>query len=283
MVTALLLAAALAADDPPTEEAPSAKDAPAPEPSEPEPPAPPAPAGPAEYEVIVYGELQVARAREAVVQQLSEMGYDAEVIDMGDHVVYRHEAPWYGEVVLYDDGWMQVKRQPLRVEGKQMPWARLNSPGAWAGCLVWPWLCLRLSGATYSERKWLARESATVDVLAPKVQHYGDKIADLATSRKVDGLPERMTALWERGAPISGSGPELQTAAERRQALFDYWYSRTDTEWGEAVREAVESFCRAVVQTSDHPFTEAELDAYAAMLPERPFLRAPPHFAEEDR
>ena len=250
---------------------------PPPEPAPPEAPAPveePAPAeGPApSEEVVVYGELLVEQARAEVIEKLEELGYDAEVVDRGDHVVYRHADAWYGEVVLYDDGWMQVKRQPLRVEGRRMPWAKQDSPGAWAGCLIWPWLCLRTSGATYGARKWRSRETMTVDEMQPKVQAYGDRIADLASSRKVEGLPDRLLALWEQGTPLS-EGPVLATPAERRRALYDFWASRTDTPWGQEVKDAVEAFCRGVVQHSDAPFTEDELASFRSMSPDRPFLQ----------
>lgn len=233
---------------------------------------PPAEAPPAEpYEVIVYGELLVEQARAAVVQKLDELGYEAEVVDRGDHVVYRHANAWYGEVVLYDDGWVQVKRQPLRVEGRKMPWAAQDSPGAWAGCVIWPWLCLRTSGATYGTRKWRSRETMTVDEIDAEARTYADRIADLATSRKIESLPDRLVALWEKGVPLV-PGPVLATPEERRRALFAYWASRTDTAWGHEVQGAVEAFCRGVVQHSDHPFTEAELEALRATAPERPFL-----------
>jgi hypothetical protein len=245
---------------------------------EPEEPAPvePAPVEPApgesSYEVIVYGELLVEQARQKVVERMEELGYTAEVIDRGDHVVYRHEAPWHGEVLLYDDGWMQVKRQPLYVEGRGMPWAKRNTPVAWAGCVLWPWLCLKTSGATFSHRKWLGLETRTVDALAPDVREWGDRVADLATTHTVDALPDKLTALWERGVPLQGAGPVLQTAAERRAALHAFWASRTDTVWGHEVQEAVEAFCRAVVQTSEAPFLPEELAAYAAEHPGRVFL-----------
>lgn len=244
-----------------------------------EPPAPePEPAASDDdepYEIIVYGEMLVEAARRKVVERLEEMGYDEVVIDRGDYVVYRHEAPWYGEVFLYDDGWMQVKRQPLHVEGRKMPWADRNEPLAWAGCLIWPWLCVRTSGATFSQRKWRGLESRTVDELAPDVRLYGDRVADLATGRKVDELPEKLMRLWTEGIPIDSTSPpgtRLQSEAERRDALYRYWESRTETVWGAEVQRAVEGFCRAVVQTSDHPFTEEELARYAAAHPARPFL-----------
>ncbi|MEQ1564746.1 MAG: hypothetical protein ABMA64_03825 [Myxococcota bacterium] len=222
------------------------------------------------YEVIVYGELRVKQAHDALIEQLAEMGYDGQVLDLGNHTVYRHDSPWKGEVVVYDDGWMQVRRQPFYVEGVELPWAKRNSPVAWAGCLIWPWACLKLSGSTYGERKWRQVEDEAAFELDPKLRVWGDRIADLAVDRKVEALPDRLTLLWRDGAPLD-DGPVLATPAERRRALFEFWASRTDTVWGREVQRAVEAFCRAEVQTSEHPFTPEELASFAALHPEPVF------------
>jgi hypothetical protein len=226
----------------------------------------------ASEEIIVYGEQRVAQARQAVVAELSELGYGAEVVDRGDFVVYRNEDAWKGEVVLHDDGWVRVKRQPLRVEGRQMPWARLNSPGAWAGCFVWPWLCVRWTGATLSHRRWMGVEKRTTTEIDPQVRELGDRVADLAVAHTVQDLPAQLEALWTNGTPLSGEGT-LATYEERRAALLDYWGSRTDTVWGDEVKRAVEAFVYGVVQSSDHPFTTEELDAFDAAHPGTPFPR----------
>ena len=215
-------------------------------------------------EVVVYGELRVEQARRAVIEELEDAGYDHEVLDLGDRVVYRHAAPWKGEVVLFDDGFAEVRRQPLHAEGVGMPWAKKNSPLAWAGCLIWPWACIRYYGATVSDRKWRATETRPVQRVAPKVRDWGDRIADLSIDRKVEGLPDMLEALWLEGRPLSGRGDALATYRERRAALLAFYGSRTDTTWGRQVQGAVMGFVRAVVQRSDHPFTEAEVAAAAA-------------------
>lgn len=226
----------------------------------------------ASEEIVVYGELRVEQARAAVVAQLEDLGYDGEVVDRGDYVVYRSEAAWQGEVLLHDDGWVRVKRQALRVEGKAMPWAKTNTPGAWAGCFVWPWLCVRSSGATVSHRRWIGVERRTTSAIDPSVRTLGDRVADLAVARTVDALPSRLEALWVDGTPLEGDGT-LATWRERRAALLAYWASRTDTTWGMDVRRAIEAFVYGVVQKSDHPFTETELDAFDAEHPSTPFPR----------
>ncbi|MBX2797843.1 MAG: hypothetical protein KTR31_09250 [Myxococcales bacterium] len=215
-------------------------------------------------EVTVYGEMLVEQARQAVVEELEELGFDHDVIEMADRVVYRHVEPWRGEVVLFDDGWMQVKRQPLQVEGREVPWAKRNTPLAWAGCLIYPWACLRVNGVMVGQRKWRARETLTVTAVQPKVEVWSDRVADLAVGRKVEALPQLLEALWLEGRPIDGTLQRLLTYRDRRAALLDFWSTRTETAWGHEVRRAVEGFCRAVVQSSDHPFLPRELERFNA-------------------
>jgi hypothetical protein len=221
----------------------------------------PTPEPPPPEEIVIYGELRVQQARERVERLLEDMGYAGSVVDEGDHVVWRHVEPWKGEVVLWDDGWMQVRRQPFRVEGARTPWAETDSALAWAGCLVWPWLCVKLGGGMVGHRKWLGVETRTVDLVHGPVEEWGDRIADLATERTLDALPPRLEALWATGVPLDG-GPPLPTPAARRAALRDYYLTRTDTVWGEAVREAVRAFVFGVVQSSDAPYAEPELAVF---------------------
>ncbi|MCB9696400.1 MAG: hypothetical protein H6738_06445 [Alphaproteobacteria bacterium] len=235
-------------------------------------PAPaPEPAADADEEIVVYGELQVEQARQQVIQDLAELGFTDEVTRLGDRTIYRTAARrGRGRWCCSTTAGCGVKRQPLRVEGRPMPWAKLDSPGAWLGCLVWPWLCVRTTGATFGHRKWLAHEGRTVEALHADVETWGDRIADLATDRTVAALGPRLEALWEHGVPLGGSGPPLATMADRRSELLSFYASRTDTVWGEEVRDAVGGFCRAVVQHSDDPFTDAELRDFAERYPGLP-------------
>lgn len=227
---------------------------------------PPAPAGgaePAAREVVVYGEILVQQARQEVVTALREAGYTEE-IDRGDHTIYRAPEAWRGQVVIYDDGYMVTKRQPVHFKSPKMPWGEEGSVASGIGCVLYPWLCVRTSGQTVSHRKFMAQETRASQAAADEVHVWAERIADLHTTERVAALPDQLAALWERGAPIDGQGPTLQTMDERKQALLQFWETRTESPWGLEVRAAVEAFIRAVVQHSDTPITRAELAAFNA-------------------
>lgn len=211
-------------------------------------------------EIIVYSREQMDKAREEVISELKQLGYEKR-IEKGDAVVMRHASPWRGDVWLHDDGWMRIKRQPVRLEAPSTGISRANSAGAWAACVLLPFRCVRTGGQTVSKRKFEAVETRTAGAVNPEVSTWSDRVADYRISGKLESLPAQLAALWSEGVPLQGDEAHA-TVDDRKAALLRYWETRTDNPWGEAVREAVEAFIRGEVQYSEHPFTEAEILAF---------------------
>lgn len=211
-------------------------------------------------EVLVYGELRVIQARQWVEDRLEAGGYTL-ATRKDDRVIYRHDAPHHGKVIIHDDGWMKVRRQGLRVEGREWEFAQRNSARAWALCVVTPWRCVRVGGFMVSQRKFRGYRGTAVDGVGGDVEEWSSRIADLSIDRKLETLDQALLGLWLLGVPIQGTD-ELATPPERRAALLTYWASRTETVWGRRVREAVAAFVRGEVQYSTHPFTEDEIAAF---------------------
>ena len=216
------------------------------------------------YEVVVYADHLVAVARARLIGGLYSQGFTIE-LERGDVTILRHEDPWRGEVRLHEDGRFEVRRQPVRVEGREMPWAEKNSIGAWAGCVLWPFMCVRPSGQLVSRRRNEGYRSRAVSGLEQNTHVWQEALADRAHAEQLQLLPDRLTLLWEEGQPLDGKEPLLTTDA-RRDALYRYWSERTQTRWGEDVRRVIEGFVRSVVQDSDTPFPDQESRWF--MLPE---------------
>lgn len=211
-----------------------------------------------DLELTIYPELRVKRARQALIEAAGEEGY-VQRIERKDRTILRHTANWRGEVVLHDDGRVWLKRQPIQFE----PPTKKQRPVDYLWCVLVP-LCVRPAGQTVSPRRFRGYEREALHGIHDEVTELNDRIADLALRRKLGDLPDRLEALWTDGTPLEGDGPPLATPAARRAALLDHWDSRTATPWGEQVRDAVAGFLRAVVQSSDHPFTVEELAAFEA-------------------
>ncbi len=137
------------------------------------------------------------------------------------------------DVYVHDDNWRGkvVLYDDGRVATKPTGPALEPPKGTWPLCVTQPTLCLK---------------------------------AGAAVQRKVARLPDQFAALWDRGVPLREGAPPLSTMESRRAAIFEFWRTRTKTVWGREVQDAVESFVRAEVMTSDHPYTAEELTAFTA-------------------
>ena len=202
----------------------------------------------------------VRRARQAVIRELTTLGYDR-VKEKDGYLVLKHDDTWKGKILLHDDGFIEHRRQGIRiVEG---PAKSLPRGTRWLPCILIPTGCVQ-SGLGVSERKLDAEKARTLEAVQPELVDLSERLADAALAETLDLLPARLEALWAEGAPLEREEEPLATMAQRREALLAFWGSRTDTRWGQAVREAVEAFARGVVVPSDTPFTEAELEAARA-------------------
>ena len=212
------------------------------------------------YEIIVYDQLAVELARHQVIERLDEVGYSQE-IERDGYTIYRHADPWRGDVRVHDDGYVQVKRQPVRLVP---PIGRAGSPLGAISCVVLIPLCTRFGGQTIGRRKLQAQKTAVVQFLDPELDDWGDRIADRELGSRLLLLPDEMERLWFEGVPLNEGEPELGDVDARKAALLAYWDSRTNTVWGDRTRLTVEGFLRAVVQTSETPFTLDELTSFNA-------------------
>lgn len=209
-------------------------------------------------EIIVWGDLAVERARQELISDFAAEGY-TRVIERDGYLLLRSEQTWKGEVRVYDDGWVRVKRQPVQLRAPKTPWAKENTPGAWATCVLYPFACVKTGGQLVSKRKLDSQKGRALHATEPKITAFGDRVADRETDRRVNDLPDQLTALWEEGTPLAEGSELLVTPEDRRQALLEFWDSRTDTEWGDTIRVAVEAFIKAEVQTSEHAFSPDEV------------------------
>lgn len=217
-------------------------------------------AGETSEEVFVFSEMLAEQARQKVEDELKAAGYDRKIKRRDGRVIYRHDAAYLGQLVVGEDGWVVFERQPIQVRAPELPFAEEGSPLAWAGCVL-VWRCVKLGGQLVSKRRFNAFEREMVAHVYDDVQVWNERMSDVALERKLQGLPDQLERLWVYGVPLEGGGL-LLTPEDRRAALLAFWGSRTDTPWGREVQEAVAAFCRAVVQQSEDPFTQEEIDAF---------------------
>jgi hypothetical protein len=213
----------------------------------------------ADTEIVVIGEREVEAARLAVLGTVDDLGY-TKGKDRGDRMVLRDpDAHWRGKVLVWDDGRLSTRR--TGPSGKKMAPIKGTRIRPYPLCIVMPTACVAFGSAFMSDAKWQAIENDVVDATNDGVATWNEKIADRELAERLAAVPDRLAATWERGEPLVGDHP-LASWPERRAEILAFWESRTETRWGEEVREAVERFVRAVVQTSEHPFEPGEIEAF---------------------
>ena len=226
----------------------------------------PAPEEDVDEVIIVYGEEQVRMAREKVIHDLEGMGYN-KLKDKDGRLVMLHEQNWKGKVVLHDDGFVEFKRQGPKGTMPDTFFKEASPLIGWVPCIVVPTACVKVGGIVVSPRKLEAVERKASAAIATDLDALAQRQADLYTGQKVDALPAQLEACWSEGVPLEGELP-LPDPASRRVHLLHYWATRTESVWGDQVREVVEAFLIGVVQESAHPITAAELAAANAGLSE---------------
>ncbi|MCB9687490.1 MAG: hypothetical protein H6738_04285 [Alphaproteobacteria bacterium] len=212
-------------------------------------------------EITVLGQ-RVDAARDQVVSRIVDLGYDR-VKDKDGKTVFRSpQSPWKGKVVLTDEGTLRVRRTGPR--GKKMPTIPGTSIRPYPLCIVAPTACVSMGAWTVSDRRWAGIEASVANATAEDLEALSAAMADEALAGKLEVLPERLDGLWTDGESLFWGRPAVSTVEGRRAELLEFWDTRTETDWGRPVRDAVASFVRAVVEESPTPYTEGEKAAFEA-------------------
>ena len=210
----------------------------------------------ADEELIVFGDLAVQQRRAELGSTLEQMGY-REAKRRGDRSIYRPEVAWHPSVVVDDEGFVLIKRSPVRIE----PWVDGRSKLTWLSCIP-PFtpMCVRIGGQVVSERKLAHKKAWIAYSIDPRVDAWRAAIVAEAMGRRLnEDIPDMLEDIWSEGQPLSSGGDALVEPADRRAALLGFWASRACTPEGLQARQTTASFIRYEVQESPTPVTAEEL------------------------
>lgn len=220
---------------------------------------PPPPEGSGEVEVLpseqvdVYAVPEVAKARDAVVQQLRADGYHRSERKDG-YTIYHNDIPYHPRVILHDDGWVEVRREAVRFHSPGHQFADQGSKLEYLWCVIALPMCISPGGQVISKTKLDALKEDVYNDTHDEMLQLNNAVAGHAMRQRLDhDLPAQMEAIW--------NDPQ-QPLPLKKAMLLTLWDSRTDTPEGEQAREAIENFLVAVVQTSSTPITKEELTVF---------------------
>lgn len=209
-------------------------------------------------EIVVFGELEIARRRRALNNRLRAQGYKEKKKKKDGTAVWRPETAWKPSVEVHEEGFVVMKRSPVRFES----YVKGTSPARWIACTP-PFIvmCVRIGGQVVSKARLDAQKSRVATSMDAELDAWTAAVTATSMKERIEvQLPAALDETWRTGAPFEGSGP-LPTPADRRQAFLDFWGSRACTNEGALVRRAVSDFLAYEVQESAHPVTEAERSA----------------------
>ncbi|HJN74540.1 MAG TPA: hypothetical protein QGF58_11455 [Myxococcota bacterium] len=214
-----------------------------------------------ELQILVSDDAAVAEARNAIAKELIAMGYSAR--RKGDRVFYHHDTGWRNTVVIHDDGWMYIRKRNPHIQKPRTirgAWWEGVPVVEWTPCLVNPLACVSLGSWTVRPQLIEQDKERVAGAAGGLVADYGDAVAGRELAKKVyEDLPDWLDGIWYEGTDAWHDVPPYETPEERRRAILDYWISRTDNPYGDAVRVAVEQYILFEIQTSPTPYTDDEI------------------------
>ena len=186
----------------------------------------------ADEEIIVYGKREVDRRRRILDAELKNSGY-RQGKRKGDKVVYRPETVWHPSVVVYDSGWVDLKKTPPRFE----PWIDGHPDNKWRYLSCIPpfgLMCIKASGWLITKRRAQHSKTAVVDNHIETIQYWQESVVGMATQQRLEvQLPDDLDLLW-RDRSLSST--------EKIEQIVYLWHSRTCTPEGLAAASVIADF-----------------------------------------
>ncbi len=211
-------------------------------------------------EMIVFGDLDVARKRGAVIDNLRSLGYRIRRQKNGRALLVNN-VPWRPNVLLDDDGFMVLRRAPVRID----PPGNKDNKARYLWCIP-PFTltaaCIRTGGQLVSPRKLQRYKQDVARATAYEVRQWRSAIVTRAMDKRLgEEIPDLLADIWLRGLPGETGDALLLDTPSRRAAILDLWSSRACNTEGGQVREIVADFVHYEIQQSEAPAPAAEIRA----------------------
>ncbi len=200
-------------------------------------------------DVDVLADPAVARARAQLFQDLRDNGYRK-----GDHknnrTVFKSYVPYHPRVIVHDDGWVYLQREPPRIHIPGRTFADQGAPANYLWCILAPTACISIGGWMVGPHKYRSMEGDILDATHQDVLNLNEAVARKQLELRVNNdIPADCEQIWSQKLPEDA----------RRRLLYTYWDTRNDNADGDYARLAIMNFIKGVVMQSSTPFTEDEI------------------------
>ena len=213
----------------------------------------------ANEEIIVHGQTVIAAKKKALENKLRRMGYRKFIRKKGRTIV-RHELSYRPTMVLDDDGWVHLKRNPIRFEppGKA---ADRTSKLKYLWCLP-PFtpMCVKIGGQIVSRRRLQGYKGRVASGSRSYVRDWQSAIVSHAMDQRINtDIPNMLDLIWTRGKTHEEDDLFLESIKQRREAILSFWATRTCIKEGDQARSVARDFIIHEVQVSEYPASADEI------------------------
>ena len=217
-------------------------------------------------EVVVWGEQHVRQSRAVVIRAMERLGWKASPKRRDERVVFRPPEAWMGRAFLAVDGQLTFGRPVIAVEPAIVPGTQVDyDPDVVLNRMDGSGVTAGASAAVLPSKAKLAivHQGVRERLLEP-LSDYVTVYRETHFRTLMAALPEQLDGLFTSGVRLDGAPGLVPTVAERRLMVLAYWSDLRDDPDGLALSAVVETWIREVIQTSDTPFTPAEIRAAEA-------------------
>jgi tetratricopeptide (TPR) repeat protein len=213
---------------------------------------------PAAQEIVVWGEKDSDQRLEELEARLAALGYGRPSVRRDGTVFYPSGDVHHPWLELHPDGLVDIQRAG-RFPVEDVHPGLLAMPGpdgeeALGAGITGRW-------TRRNERQLGAERWALLENVRPELTSWREALCHEGfETRLVDQIPASLDALWHEGVALDG-GPNLADPPARREAILDYWATRTCTPEGDQVRTVIARYLVNEVQASAWPVTPEELAA----------------------
>jgi len=204
-------------------------------------------------EMIIHSQTVVAKKRGELESKLKRLGYKKFIRKKGRTIV-RHDIAYRPTVMLDDDGWIDIRRSPIRFEppGKA---AERQSKLRYLWCLPpFTVMCVRVGGQTVSRRRMMTYKRRIGNRSRSYVRDWQEAIIGHAMDQRLTiDIPNMLDSIWTNGQTDGDDGPYLGSHKERRETIMHFWSNRSCIKEGAQAREVVRDFIVHEIQASNHP------------------------------
>ena len=209
-------------------------------------------------EMVVFGDLEVARRRQMVINNLTALGYREHRRKDG-RSIFRPSTPWKPSVLMDDDAYIVLRRTPVRID----PPGDKDNKLRYLWCLP-PFTitaaCIQVGGQLISKRKLGHAKSEVARATDYELRMWREAVIAKAMAKRVNTeVPDLLSNIWEHGRADGPDAPVLNGVAERRAAILALWSSRSCTPEGARVRAVIADFFQYEIQRSETPATPSEI------------------------